>query len=84
MGVILASQYISHFKVGHTKYGETLLTKVIDKVPDTSVADLRAFGISTATQTIADRIPLLQVHQALCKTWGVEGRFIRGFPYFEL
>lgn len=84
VGVILASQYISHFKVGHTKYGETLLTKVIHKVPETTIGDLRTFGISNASQTMANRVPNLQVHQALCKTWGVEGRFMRGTPYFDL
>jgi hypothetical protein len=84
VGTILASQYVSHFKVGQTRYGEALLTKVIHKVPDTSVNELKAFGISAATQAMADRIPTLQVHQALCKTLGVDGRFMRGTPYFEL
>lgn len=84
VGVILASQYVSHFKVGKTNYGETLLTKVIHKVPNTNANDLKAFGFASATPDMAARVPNLAVHQALVKTLGVEARFMRGTPYFEL
>lgn len=84
VGVILASQYVSHFRVGQTNYGETLLTKVVHKVPTTSVAELKSFGIPSATTSMASRVPTLAVHQALCETLGVDARFMRGTPYFEL
>lgn len=84
VGVILASQYVSHFKVGKANYGETLLTKVVHKVPNTNVNDLKAFGFSSATPEMAAKIPNLAVHQALVKTLGVDARFMRGTPYFEL
>lgn len=84
VGVILASQYVSHFKVGGTNYGETLLTKVVHKVPNTTVADLKAFGFASAAPEMAARVPNLAVHQALVKTLGVDSRFMRGTPYFEL
>lgn len=84
VGVILASQYVSHFKVGGTNYGETLLTKVVHKVPNTTMADLKAFGFASVTPEIAARVPNLAVHQALVKTLGLEARFMRGTPYFEL
>jgi DNA phosphorothioation-dependent restriction protein DptH len=84
VGVILASQYVSHFKVGKTNYGETLLTKVVHKVPNANVNDLKAFGFSGATPEMAAKVPNLAVHQALVKTLGVEARFMRGTPYFEL
>ena len=84
VGVILASQYVSHFKVGKSNYGETLLTKVVHKVPNTNVNDLKAFGIPSATVAMASRIPTLAVHQALIETLGAQARFARGIPYFEL
>ncbi len=84
VGVILASQYVSHFKVGKTNYGETLLTKVVHKVPNVNANDLKAFGFSGATPEMAAKVPNLAVHLALVKTLGVEGRFMRGTPYFEL
>lgn len=84
VGVILASQYVSHFKVGKTNYGETLLTKVVHKVPNTTVNDLKAFGFASATPDMAGRVPTLAVHQALVKTLGMDARFMRGTPYFEL
>jgi hypothetical protein len=84
VGVILASQYVSHFKVGKTNYGETLLTKVVHKVPSTSVNDLRAFGISSVTPEMAGRVPKLAVHEALVKTLAIDARFMRGLPYFEI
>lgn len=84
VGVILASQYVSHFKVGKTNYGETLLTKVVHKVPNTNVNDLKAFGFASATPEMAAKVPNLAVHQALVKTLGMEARFMRGTPYFEL
>ncbi|MDU0314402.1 hypothetical protein RKE38_11945 [Phycicoccus sp. M110.8] len=84
VGVILASQYVSHFKVGKTNYGETLLTKVVHKVPNIAVADLKSFGFAGATPEIAAKVPNLAVHQALIKTLGMDARFMRGTPYFEL
>ena len=40
MGVILASQYLSHFKAGATDYREMLLTWFLHKVPNLSGKDL--------------------------------------------
>lgn len=84
VGVILASQYVSHFKVGKTNYGETLLTKVVHKVPSTSVNELKAFGFASANLEMVGKVPNLAVHQALVKTLGIDARFMRGTPYFEL
>jgi len=84
VGVILASQYVGHFKESSVNYGETLLTKVVHKVPTATVRELRAFGFGSITEDQADRILGLHVHEAYCKTLGVDGRFMRGTPYFEL
>ena len=80
MGVILASQYLSHFKAGATDYREMLLTWFLHKVPNLSGKDLGPLGLSdpAALQQAAERIKALGLHECLYKTHDVAGEFIRG------
>jgi len=82
-GVVLGSQYLSHFKVGSTNYGEPLLTWFIHKVPAVTKQQLVALGITSASEEMARSIPKLGLHQALYRSLGVPGRFIRGTPFYE-
>jgi hypothetical protein len=83
-GVILASQYLSHFKTAHENYGEPLLTWVIHKVPFVKLAEIKTLGIPEVSQDIVDKIAHLEVHQALYSSLGVGGAIIRGTPFFEI
>ena len=83
-GVILASQYLRHFKVNATDYREPLLTWFIHKVPNISPAELSALGLSGSTAEAAERIKSLKVHECLYKSHDISGEVIRGNPFFEI
>ncbi|MFO1325430.1 MAG: ATP-binding protein [Burkholderiales bacterium] len=84
VGVILASQYLSHFKVGPTDYREPLLTWFIHKVPSVQPQELGALGLRGPVASFADRIRSLEVHQCLFKTSGGVEDIVRGIPFFEM
>ena len=83
-GVILASQYLRHFKAGATDYREPLLTWFVHKVPNVSASELSALGLAASAGEIAERVKTLGNHQCLYKSFDVSGEVIRGFPFFEL
>lgn len=83
-GVILASQYLRHFKVNSTDYREPLLSWFIHKVPNITPSELTALGISGNIGELTARIRALEVHECLYKSHDVSGQFIRGMPFFEL
>jgi DNA phosphorothioation-dependent restriction protein DptH len=83
-GVILASQYLRHFKVNATDYREPLLSWFIHKVPNVTPAELSALGLTGSAAEMAERIKSLQVHQCLYKSFDVPGEVVRGLPFFEL
>ncbi|MFN3261904.1 MAG: ATP-binding protein [Pikeienuella sp.] len=82
-GVILASQYLRHFKGGGTDYREPLLTWFIHKVPNVTTAELSALGLTATAAEMAERIKGLGNHQCLYKSFDSPGEFIRGYPFFE-
>ncbi|WP_315805463.1 ATP-binding protein [Bradyrhizobium sp. SZCCHNS3002] len=83
-GVILASQYLRHFKAGATDYREPLLTWFVHKVPSVTAAELAALGLGPLAAELADRIKMLRNHQCLYKSFDVQGEIVRGLPFFEL
>lgn len=83
-GVILASQYLRHFKAGGTDYREPLLTWFIHKVPNVTAAELSALGLSVTASEMAERVKSLGNHQCLYKSFDSPGEFIRGYPFYEL
>ena len=47
VGVILASQFLSHYKTSHENSLEPLLTWFVHKVPNISVKELEGIGLSS-------------------------------------
>lgn len=84
VGVILASQYLRHFKAGATDYREPLLTWFIHKVPNVTPAELQALGMASEVAELAERIKSLPKHHCLYKTHGVAGDVILGTPFYKL
>lgn len=84
VGVILASQYLRHFKAGATDYRDPLLTWFVHKVPNTTPAELGALGLSSELGDLCDRVKKLPNHHCLYKTFDVSGEIIRGHPFFEI
>jgi len=83
-GVILASQYLRHFKVNATDYREPLLTWFIHKVPNVTAAELGALGFTSDLGELVDRVKTLPNHQCLFKSFNAPGDVIRGTPFYEL
>lgn len=81
-GVILASQYLSHYKVGQVNYGEPLLTWFIHKVPKVSVKELMQLGVTKATENTPERIMRQKVHEAYFCSLGYDGAYIREYPFY--
>lgn len=84
VGVLLASQFLSHFKTREIDYSEPLLTWCIHKVPNVTLKELQSIGLSQVSSSMVERVKSLDVHQCLYKTLDVPGRFIRALPFFEL
>ncbi|TWI62561.1 hypothetical protein IP91_04082 [Pseudoduganella lurida] len=83
-GVILASQYLRHFKAGGTDYREPLLTWFIHKVPNVAAAELGALGFTSDLGDLAERVKTLPNHHCLYKSFDVAGDVIRGAPFYEI
>ena len=84
VGVILASQYLSHFKARATDYREMLLTWLVHKVPNVLAPELNALGMTGNQSQTAERIKALGLHECLFKTFNVGGEFMRGIPFYQL
>lgn len=82
-GIILASQYLNHFKVNATDYRSPLLTWFVHKVPNTTQVELSALGLTGQLSDLAERVKVLPNHQCLYKSFDVSGEIIRGLPFFE-
>jgi hypothetical protein len=85
VGVILASQYLRHFKAGATDYREPLLTWFIHKVPNVTPQELGALGLpAELVAPLAERVKTLAKHHCLFKTQGVSGDIVQGMPFYQL
>ncbi|MBL9149844.1 MAG: hypothetical protein JNM94_14225 [Phycisphaerae bacterium] len=84
IGIMLASQYLSHFRTANEDYREPLLTWFVHKVPNLSVKDLVGIGLTNVDQSVVDRVKGLANHQCLYKTFDVAGEVIRAKPFYEL
>ncbi len=83
-GVILASQYLRHFKVSATDYREPLLTWFIHKVPNVTPAELGALGFTADLGELSERVKTLPNHHCLYKSFDILGEVMRGLPFYEL
>ena len=84
VGVLLASQFLSHFKTRETDYSEPLLTWFIHKVPNVIPKELQSIGLNRVATSIVERVKSLDVHQCLYKSLDVPGRFMRATPFYEI
>lgn len=84
MGVMLASQYLSHFRTANEDYREPLLTWFVHKVPNLGVKDLVGIGLTDVDQSLVDRVKGLPNHHCLYKTFDISGEIIRATPFYEL
>jgi len=83
-GVILASQYLRHFKANATDYKEPLMTWFIHKVPNVAPAELGALGFTSDLGDLSERVKTLPNHHCLYKSFNVAGEVIRGTPFYEV
>lgn len=84
VGVLLSSQYLSHFRRQENKYFENLLTWYIHNVPNITVRELESIGITKADNEMVTQIRSLQKHECLFKTLDVNGDFIYASPFYKL
>lgn len=83
-GIILASQYLRHFKASATDYREPLLTWFIHKVPNVTAAELGNLGFTSELGDLSERVKTLPNHHCLYKSFDISGEVIRGLPFYEL
>ena len=83
VGVLLASQFLSHFKTRETDYAEPLLTWFIHKVPNVTVRELQSIGLNRVVSSTVAMVKALDVHHCFYKTLDVPGRFMRALPFYE-
>lgn len=84
VGVILASQFLRHFKTSGTDYKEPLLTWFIHKVPNVTPAELGALGLTGHLGDLSGRVKTLAKHCCLYKSFDSSGEVIQGLPFYEL
>ena len=84
VGVVLASQFLSHFRTRETDYTEPLLTWFIHKVPNVTSRDLQNIGLNRVASSTVDAVKSLDVHHCLYKTLDVPGRFMQALPFYEI
>jgi hypothetical protein len=84
VGIILSSQYLSHFRKSNTNYIEPLLTWFVHKVPNVTIKEIQALGINNANELLVSKIKSLECHYCLYKSFGAEGVIIKGKPYYKL
>ena len=84
VGVLLASQFLSHFRTRRTDYSQPLLSWFIHKVPNVTPRELESIGLTSVPSSMIDKVKSLDVHQCLYKTLDVPGRFMRAEPFYEI
>jgi DNA phosphorothioation-dependent restriction protein DptH len=84
VGIILSSQYLSHFRKSNTNYLEPLLTWFVHKVPNVTIKEIQALGLNNANDLLVAKIKSLECHYCLYKSLGADGIIIKGTPYYKL
>ena len=84
VGVLLASQFLSHFKTRETSYSQPLLTWFIHKVPNVIPRELESIGLNRVSSSTVEKVKSLDVHHCFYKTLDVPGRFMQALPFYEL
>jgi hypothetical protein len=84
IGILLSSQYLSHFKKSRTDYIQPLLTWFIHKVPNISVKELQSLGLTNVDENTVRKIKSLEKHECLYKGLNAPGIIIKGDPHYIL
>lgn len=86
LGVILSSQFLSHFKLGGKNWAEALSTWVVHNVKGATAKDLENIGFAGGAQQMAQALSSLQPHWAYyrCANGQTEGILMKGQPFFSL
>lgn len=84
VGVLLASQYLSHFRTAEYDYREPLLTWFIHRVPNVSPRDVEGLGLGSVAADVVATIKALENHEFFCKTLDEEGTFALGRTFWRL
>ena len=86
VGVLLASQYLSHFRTQQKNYAEPLLTWFIHKVPNITKRELENIGLIEVDTDIIERIKSLEIHECLYKSFGTgkKATFMYGYPFYKV
>lgn len=86
LGVILSSQYLSHFKEGGRDWTEALSTWVVHNVRNTRPRDFDDIGFGGDTRQISSDVSSLQTHWAYyrCANGESTGTLVKGMPFFKL
>lgn len=83
-GVILASQYLSHFKKDQENYGEPLLTWFLHKVKTMTAKDLQSVGLAEQAALLAQKATNLGNHMSIYRSLGFNGQVIEDIPFYKL
>ena len=86
LGVILSSQFLSHFQTGGRDWAEALSTWVVHNVRNAMPKDFDRIGFRGNTKALAKDISSLKTHWAYyrCTNGENEGILLKGQPYFSL
>jgi len=84
VGVILASQYFSHFRQNKVNYMEPIKSWFVHEVSGVKGIDLDRIGLPTAGQETINRIASLGQFESLCHTLGHKEDFIKATPFYKL
>ena len=84
VGVLLASQFLSHFRTRDTDYSEPLLTWFVHKVPNVTPKELQSIGLTRVASSTVETVKTLEVHHCLYKTLDIPGRIMRAIPFYEI
>ena len=83
VGVILSSQFLSHFKNSDNDYREPLLTWFIHKVPSIRAQELKELGME-GSEKLAETVPRLETSMSVYKSLGNAGAVIQERPFWRL
>lgn len=86
MGVVLSSQFLSHFESGGHDWGEALSTWVVHNVRNATAKQFERIGFRRDVPRMVQQISSLETHWAYyrCVNGYNEGALIEGQPFFSL
>lgn len=86
LGVILSSQFLSHFQTSKHDWSEALSTWVVHNVRNAKPRDFEKIGFRGDTNRIAEKISSLKTHWAYyrCANGQNNGVLIKGQPFYSL